>query len=65
MKENISLDLKKGANSKRWKYVILGIILMMLLGTVYSYSVFRLAVQNYFEVDFTSSGLPYMASLAF
>ena len=65
MKEKISLDLKKSTNSKRWKYVILGIILMMLLGTVYSYSVFRLAVQNYFEVDFTSSGLPYMASLAF
>lgn len=65
MKEKISLELKKSTNSKRWKYVILGIILMMLLGTVYSYSVFRLAVQNYFEVDFTSSGLPYMASLAF
>ena len=55
MKEKISLDLKKSTNSKRWKYVILGIILMMLLGTVYSYSVFRLAVQNYFEVDFTNS----------
>ena len=25
----------------RWKYVILGIIIMMFLGTVYSYSVFR------------------------
>lgn len=63
MKDHI--NLKKNDNRKRWKYVMLGIILMMMLGTVYSYSVFRLAVQNYFEVDFTSSGLPYMASLAF
>lgn len=65
MKDHINLDLKRNDNRKRWKYVMLGIILMMMLGTVYSYSVFRLAVQNYFEVDFTSSGLPYMASLAF
>jgi hypothetical protein len=34
----------------RWAYVILGIILMMFLGTVYSYSVFRLSIENIFEI---------------
>jgi MFS family permease len=49
----------------RWIYVLFGIIIMMCLGTVYSYSVFRISVEEAYGVGFTKSGLPYMASLAF
>ncbi|OCZ50098.1 MFS transporter [Dehalobacter sp. TeCB1] len=50
---------------KRWGYVLLGIIIMMCLGTVYSYSVFRLPIEKLFNVGATQSGMPYMISLAF
>jgi OFA family oxalate/formate antiporter-like MFS transporter len=50
---------------QRWIYVILGIIIMMCLGTVYSWSVFRLPIENSFNIGSTQSGLPYMISLAF
>lgn len=50
---------------QRWIYVILGIIIMMCLGTVYSWSVFRLPIEKLFNVGSTKSGLPYMVSLAF
>lgn len=49
----------------RWIYVILGIIIMMCLGTVYSWSIFRLPVEELFDIGTTQSGLPYMISLAF
>lgn len=51
--------------SNRWVYVILGIIIMMCLGTVYSWSVFRLHVEEVYKVGTTQSGFPYMTSLAF
>lgn len=38
---------------------------MLCLGTVYSYSVFRKSIENYFLVGSTESGLPYMVALAF
>ncbi|WP_346886206.1 L-lactate MFS transporter [Clostridium sp. UBA4395] len=50
---------------QRWIYVILGIIIMMCLGTVYSWSVFRLHVEELYNVGTTESGFPYMISLAF
>lgn len=50
---------------ERWIYVILGIIIMMCLGTVYSWTVFRLHVQELYNVGTTQSGFPYMISLAF
>jgi len=50
---------------QRWVYVILGIIIMMCLGTVYSWSVFRLHVEELYNVGTTQSGFPYMVSLAF
>ncbi len=49
----------------RWVPVILGSLIMMCLGTVYSWSVFRLSVQEVYGVGATAGGLPYMASLAF
>lgn len=52
-------------NNKRWGYIIVGIIIMMCLGTVYSWSVFRLPVERYFSIGTAESGYPYMFSLAF
>lgn len=48
-----------------WLYVVLGIIIMMLLGTVYSYSVFRLSLQRAYNIGLAESGTPYMTALAF
>ncbi|WP_291644204.1 OFA family MFS transporter [Clostridium sp.] len=55
-------DIKLG---QRWIYVFLGIIIMMCLGTVYSWSVFRLPIEKLFNIGSAQSGLPYMISLAF
>lgn len=49
----------------RWLYVILGIAIMMCFGTVYSWGVFRVPVEKYFNIGSTQSGFPYMTYLAF
>ncbi|KDR96542.1 Sugar phosphate permease [Peptoclostridium litorale DSM 5388] len=51
-------------SKKRWLYVFLGIIIMMCLGTVYSWSVFRISIEKIFDIGAAQSGLPYMISLA-
>ena len=38
---------------------------MMLLGTVYTYSVFRVALERELHIGAAESGMPYMVSLAF
>lgn len=38
---------------------------MMFLGTVYSYSVFRVSLEDVFMIGSALSGLPYMFALAF
>lgn len=48
---------------KKWMYVIISILLMMIYGTVYSWSIFRVPVEAYYNVGSTLSGLPYMVSL--
>lgn len=48
-----------------WIYVFLGIVIMMCLGTVYSWSIFRGSVEALFDVGTVQSGMPYMFSLAF
>ncbi|MCR3955326.1 MAG: OFA family MFS transporter [Gudongella sp.] len=48
----------------RWSFILLGIIIMMLLGTVYSYSVFRVELQQELGIGLTESGMPYMFALA-
>ena len=50
---------------KRWIFIVLGIIVMMLLGTVYSYSVFRVGLERELQIGAAESGLPYMVALAF
>lgn len=51
--------------SKRWLFVILGNIVMLCMGTIYSWSVFRIPIEKLFNIGATESGLPYMVSLAF
>lgn len=61
-------NINRSENGKlqtRWGYAILGIIIMLCLGTVYSWSVFRGAVEQLYHIGATESGLPYMVSLAF
>jgi MFS family permease len=52
-------------NKRGWLYVFLGIIIMMCLGTVYTWSVFRFPIEELFNIGSTQSGLPYMVSLGF
>jgi MFS family permease len=49
----------------RWMYIFNGIIIMMLLGTVYSYSIFRKSLEELFNLGSADSGLPYMTALGF
>ncbi|MDD3026977.1 MAG: OFA family MFS transporter [Erysipelotrichaceae bacterium] len=48
----------------RWLFVVLGTAIMLFLGTVYSYSVFRIAIETKFDIHVTQSGLPYMMALS-
>ncbi len=45
--------------------VIIGLIIMLLLGTVYTWGVFTFEVETFYEIGSTLSGLPYMVSLVF
>lgn len=45
--------------------VISSLVMMLLMGTVYSYSVFRLPIEQEFQIGTLQSGLPYMTSLFF
>lgn len=56
--------LNRFPDRKRWGYVLIGIIVMMCLGTVYSYSVFRVPVEKAYNAGATMSGMPYMTALA-
>lgn len=39
--------------------------MMLLMGTVYSYSIFRSEIKSIFDLNTLSSGIPYMLSLTF
>lgn len=45
--------------------VISSIVMMLLMGTVYAYSIFRFHIESIFEIGTLLSGIPYMTSLAF
>ena len=57
--------MNKNYNVKKLAYVILSIAIMMCLGTVYSWSIFRIPVETMFDIGSAKSGLPYMISLLF
>ena len=51
---------------RKFMFIIISSIWMMLLmGTVYSYSIFRTEVENIYQLSTLESGLPYMFSLLF
>ncbi len=50
---------------KRIWLVICSMLMMLMLGTVYSYSMFRGYVEQIYEVGSLVSGIPYMLSLFF
>ena len=50
---------------KLLRFVIQNFILMLIMGTVYTWSVFRVSVEEVFSVGALASGFPYMVSLFF
>lgn len=48
----------------RWMYVILGLIINVILGTVYAFSLFRPPLEKLWGISATQSGFPYMIFLA-
>nr|WP_319215074.1 OFA family MFS transporter [uncultured Trichococcus sp.] len=64
MQQKITKE-KKPMLRGEWLYVFLGLVIMMMLGTVYSWSVFRLPVEELYSVGAAQSGLPYMTALLF
>ncbi len=53
------------AEAGRWIYVILGLLINICLGAVYSWSVFRKPLEKLFSVGATESLLPFILFLAF
>jgi len=49
----------------RWIFVALGLAINVCLGSIYSWSVFRLPLQKLWSVDATASLLPFIFFLAF
>lgn len=64
MQSSLDLTKERSGTLNRWLYILVGIIIMMCLGTVYSYSVFRLSIETSFDASRTQSGIPYMVALA-
>lgn len=48
----------------RWVIVIVGFIINICIGAIYSYSIFRKPLENLWGITSTESGLPYTAFLA-
>lgn len=49
--------------NKTW-FILSSIAAMLMLGSVYSWSIIRVSVEQAFAISTTESGLPYMVSLA-
>ncbi|PKM84730.1 MAG: MFS transporter [Firmicutes bacterium HGW-Firmicutes-11] len=54
----------RDSRKTRLLFIPLGILMFICLGTVYSWSVFRKPLEEWFQVGSTQSGLPYMLFLA-
>ncbi len=53
------------AESGRWVFVILGLIMCVCLGAVYAYSIFLAPVRQAMQVSASMANLPFMVFLAF
>lgn len=51
--------------SKHTLMIVSSLFIMLLMGTVYSYSVFRFHIQHQYQTSTLESGLPYMTALFF
>lgn len=51
--------------SKHTLMILSSLFIMLLMGTVYAYSVFRFHIQNQYQTSTLESGLPYMTALFF
>ncbi len=49
----------------RWLLIIMGMVVLLCLGTVYSWSIFRTPLQNEMAISATASLLPYTVGLFF
>lgn len=47
------------AEKGRWVFVVLGLLLLLCLGTVYSWSIFRKPLEELFDINATQSLLPF------
>lgn len=47
------------------KIVLSGLVMMIVMGSVYSFSVFRTPIEEVYNIPHSSSGYPYMISLFF
>ena len=57
-------DPEKKSNIK-WLYVVLGMLMFLCLGTVYSWSVFKTPFEELYGINAAQSGLPYLLFLVF
>lgn len=48
----------------RWLYVILGLVVNIMLGAIYSFSLFRVPLEKLWHISATASGYPFMLFLA-
>jgi len=53
------------AESGRWLFIVLGLIMNVCLGAVYAYSIFKGPVEKAFNVSAFQGNLPFMVFLAF
>jgi len=49
----------------RWLFVAIGLVINLCLGSIYSWSVFRLPLQHLWSIDALASLLPFIVFLAF
>ena len=53
------------AESGRWFFVVIGLVMNVCLGAVYAYSIFLAPVKNVFNVSASLANLPFMVFLSF
>jgi OFA family oxalate/formate antiporter-like MFS transporter len=53
------------AESGRWLFVILGLIIQLCLGAVYAWGTFKKPIMQHFTLNATEGALPFIVFLAF
>ncbi|MEZ7892798.1 MAG: OFA family MFS transporter [Candidatus Wallbacteria bacterium] len=63
LRGNLRLFGMKAVNG-RWVFVVIGILINLCLGSVYSWSIFKGPLEKLYGINATQSSLPYMIFLA-